>query len=102
MISLGLNGSFPGPDNGMALEISLTAEKKEKWINAIHEYLTLWVITREQLDSLIGKLSFSQTAIFGRVGRPLLSAFYQKLNARRYHSSSRAERFAPYNGGRPR
>ena len=43
------------------------------------------VITHDQLESLIGRLSFSQTSIFGRFGRPMMTQLYNKLNARRYH-----------------
>ena len=85
MTFLGVQGIFPSPTNGMTLEVSLPADKKQKWADAITRILDLGVITHDQLESLIGRLSFSQTSIFGRFGRPMLTHLYTKLNAHRYH-----------------
>ena len=85
MAFLGILGSLPCPENEMALEISPSDEKREKWGRLIKSYIELGVITREQLGSSVGKLSFPQTSIFGRFGIPLLCPLYQKLNAPKYH-----------------
>ena len=85
MTFLGIQGGFPSPANGMTLEVPLPADKKTKWVDAITRILDIGVITHDQLESLIGRLSFSQTSIFGRFGRPMMTHLYTKLNAIRYH-----------------
>ena len=85
MTFLGVQGIFPSPTNGMTLEVSLPTDKRQKWADAIARILNLGVITHDQLEPLIGRLSFSQTSIFGRFGRPMLTHLYTKLNAHRYH-----------------
>ena len=82
---LGIQGDFPSPKNGMALEVSLPEDKKTNWADPIAKILDLCVITHDQLESLIGRLSFSQTSIFGRFGRPMMTHLYTKLNTFRYH-----------------
>ena len=85
MTFLGIQGSFPSPSNGMTLEVSLPEDKKKKWVDMITQIIDLGIITHDQLESLIGRLSFSQTSIFGRFGRPMMTQLYNKLNARRFH-----------------
>ena len=81
---LGLLGKFPTPENDMTLEISLSPDKVTSWSDRIDKFLELGVITPTELDSLIGRLSFSQTSIFGRFGRPFLAHLYAKQNAPYY------------------
>ena len=50
----------------------------------IDRVLELGVVTHSQLDPLVGRLSFLQTSIFGRVGRPMIPPLYIKLNAANY------------------
>lgn len=85
MTFLGIQGGFPFPENGAALEVSLPGEKGTKWIDAVAKILDIGVVTHDQLESLIGRLSFSQTSIFGRFGRPMMTHLYTKLNAKRPH-----------------
>ena len=47
--------------------------------------MDLGVISHGELESLIGRLSFSQTSIFGRIGRSMLAPLYIKLKTRYYH-----------------
>ena len=65
----------------MLLEVSLPADKASRWVSMIDEILKLGTVTRDQLESLIGRLSFPQTSIFGRFGRPMLSPLYGLLNS---------------------
>ena len=50
----------------------------------IREFASLGRIQHKDLESLIGKLSFTQTSVFGRVGRAMMAALYQKVNAKFY------------------
>ena len=75
---LGFLGKFPIPENDMALEIALPMEKATAWSARIGRFLELGVITPTEIDSLIGRLSFSKTSVFGRFGRPFLPHLYAK------------------------
>ena len=66
---LGVGGRFPAPDYDMALSVSLTDEKKSLRAARIDEFLKAGRILRRERESLTGRLSFSQTAVFGRFGR---------------------------------
>ena len=81
---LGLEGFFPGRDNSMLLSVDLTESKKRKWAERISEFLDAGVISHQELESLNGRLSFSQTSVFGRFGRALMQPLYKKVNAACY------------------
>ena len=81
---LGLWGDFPNPDNDMLLVISLPEPKKEKRANITHEFAPKGAISHKDLEKLIGKLSFTQTSVFGRFGRALLRPLRDKLKRRPY------------------
>ena len=81
VVFLGLLGFFPNPTRDMALEIKLPQDKKDKWITAINGFLGKGTISKDQLDSLIGRLSFSQTSLFGRFGRHMMTPIHTKANA---------------------
>ena len=81
---LGLNGYFPGPGNNMSLKITLPPEKVLRWCDLLKQYIKQGAIPEKELESLIGKLSFSQTSVFGRMGRAMMSTLYQKQNAKPY------------------
>ena len=76
---------FPSPANGMALALSLSPDKVEKWTRRLKEILALWTITRQEAESLIGKLSFSQTSIFGRIGRSMMAPPHGMHNSPQFH-----------------
>ena len=78
---LGLLGKLPTPENDMALEISLPFDKVSAWTSRIGRFLEPCAITPAEMDSLIGRLSFSQTSVFGRFGRPFPAHLYDKQNA---------------------
>ena len=82
---LGLRGDFPRPDNGMTLEISLPLEKAKTWSAMIQKIIDLGVVGQKELESIIGRLSFTLTSIFGRFGRAMLAPLYAKNNAPYYH-----------------
>ena len=65
---LGLEGTFPDPPNGILPPIVLTGGKKQRWATRIGEFLSSGRIRHKESGSLTGRLSFSQTSIFGRFG----------------------------------
>ena len=84
-IFLGLAAYFPRPANGMSLAISLPREKARRWAKLIHEIITSMNMSHSTLESLIGRLSFAQTAVFGRFARAMTKPLYAKLFSPRYH-----------------
>ena len=76
---LGLRGSFPSCDNRFRLGISLPPEKATKWADLIASFIKAKSISLQQLESLIGKLSFSQTQLFAKFARTQLRPLYRKL-----------------------
>ena len=84
---LGLVGPFPDPPNGMLLSIDVTDVKKEGRASRIGEFLVIERIPHKDLESLTGRLSFSQTSIFGRFGRALIRPLYRKLYGYYYDGS---------------
>ena len=83
---LGLLGTFPCAANGSRLSISLTPEKCERRSKLITGYLQEGRIAHSFLEKLIGKLLFSQTAVFGKFARTQLRPLYVKLNRRVYNA----------------
>ena len=65
----------------MALVISLPPEKKKARGGLIERYRSEGAIPEKDLESSIGKLSFSQTPVVGRMGRATMSTLYEKQNA---------------------
>ena len=78
---LGLRGTFPSPQTDMLLSVDLTAEKKAAWASRIDDILEAGAISHGELEALTGRLSFSQTSIFGRYGRAMMQHLYRKLYA---------------------
>ena len=81
---LGLSGSFPASRNGGQLRISLLEGKRAKWPKLISAYVMEGGIPHRWLDKLIGLLSFSQAALFGKFARTQLRPMYRKLRRREY------------------
>ena len=81
---LGLEGSFPSPANGMTLSIRLPPSKAKTWTSMIERIITTGSISHKELESVIGRLSFTQTSVFGRIGRAMLSPLYIKLHTDTY------------------
>ena len=68
----------------MALTISPPHGKALKWESKLREHLLRGAVHRKELESVVGKLSFSQTSVFGRIGRAMMTALFQKQNAKYY------------------
>ena len=79
----------------MKLHISLTEEKSAQLSELIRTYRTRGPIHALELESLIGKLGFSQTCLFGKFSRTQMRYFYKKLHRRRYVSSFSARGLSP-------
>ena len=83
-VFLGLSAFFPRPSNGMSLVISLPREKARRWARMIREIIATAHISHATLESLIGRLSFAQTSVFGRFARAMLKPLYAKLFSPRF------------------
>ena len=81
---LGLLGSFPDPDGDMLLRITLPQDKIERWSKITLDHATSGRASHKDLEKLIGKLSYTQTSVFGRFGRTLLKPLHDKLKERPY------------------
>ena len=84
VIFLGLLGLFPNPRRDMTLSIILPGGKKTKWVAAIKATLGEGAVSRDLLDPLVGRLSFPQTSLFGRFGRPMMTPLHTKANTLHY------------------
>ena len=82
---LGLLGEFPSPQTDMQLRISLPPVKTSAWCDMLERLINLGVATEQELQSVVGRLSFTQTCIYGKMGRAMLSPFYEKLKTPYYH-----------------
>ena len=81
---LGLRGDFPQVESCMFLMIYLPDEKINKWANIADEVIESGTTQHKSLEKLIGKLSFPQTSIMGRFGRPVIKPLYVWVNAHPY------------------
>ena len=81
IVSLGLQGNFHGPDTDMLHRVELPDGEKDKLPDRIGDFPNAGFIARKDLDPLVGSISYSQTAIFGRFGAELTHPLYRKLNS---------------------
>ena len=84
---LGLEGLFHSPANLMKLSARLTTDKASEWIDTVKGFLERGRVGRKELESLIGKLGFSQTCLFGKFDRCQLRALYLKLHQKWFVST---------------
>ena len=84
---LGLRGCFPKPSNDMTLPIKLPSKKAAAWAMSISAHVSCGRISHADLESVIGRLSFTQTSVFGRIGRAMLSPLYVELHAKTYDAT---------------
>ena len=84
---LGLKGDFPHLASGMLLRIYLPQSKVKAWSESISDVISKGSIGHKPLESLIGKLSFTQTSIFGRFGRTPLRFLQTKLHRRPFEGT---------------
>ena len=68
----------------MKISGGLTADKATKWIDTLEIFLEKGCVVHKAIGSLIGKIGFSQTCIFGEFARYQLRAIYLKLRRRRF------------------
>ena len=57
----------------MSLSASMPDEKSLLWGARIGRFLSLGAIHHKELEWAVGRLSFAQTSVFGRVGRAMLT-----------------------------
>ena len=79
---LGLIGRFPTADNKYTLHISLPEEKRRAWAALPADFICERSVSRQELGKLTGRLSFSQTPLFGKFARTQLMPLYRKLRRR--------------------
>ena len=77
-------GGSPGRDTGMLLSIDQPESKKTLWSKRNSDFITAGWISPKESESLNGRLSFSRTSIFGRIGRGMMHPLYRKLRADYY------------------
>ena len=84
LTSLGIFGAFPSPSNDMSLTVALPREKALAWRASVEDILSAGSVVHKDLERVIGRLAFTQTSVYGRAGRAMLTVLYQKLNAHFY------------------
>ena len=67
--------------------MTLTEAKATKWAEQIKQVLKEGEIKHTEIEGLIGKLSFSQTMMFGGFARSMMKPLYRKLYAHHYSTS---------------
>ena len=72
---LGIRGDSPSPSNGMSIRISLPVDETLVWVEMLSRLASLGVSTEQELQSVVGHLSLTQTCIYGKMGRPMLPPF---------------------------
>ena len=68
----------------MSLVISLPRDKAYRCARSITTVLRGKAVSRANLEALIGRLSFAQTAVYGKFDRAMLKPLYNKLYSKRY------------------
>ena len=80
----GLRGEVPCPDNDMIIRISLPGPKKAGMADIALDVASKGAISNNDLEKVMDRLSFTQTSVFGRFGRTLLTPLRDKLKSRPY------------------
>ena len=83
---LGLMGSFPSQATNFRTGITLPREKAAARADIINAFSKARNIPFQQLEKLIGKLSFSQTQLFAKFARAQLRPLYRKLYRKVYNA----------------
>ena len=81
---LRLLGKFPSTANGMTLSISLPEDKARRRSEINSSVACNGSIPHKDLEKLVGKLSFSQTSVFGKFGRSMPKPLFGKLKSTPY------------------
>ena len=82
-------GDSPSPEKDTILHISLPKGKKGRWPQIRLDFALAESIARKDLEKLIGELPFTQTSVFGRFGRPLLTPLQGMLEIHPYAAKLR-------------
>ena len=83
---LGLGGWFPCRRNDYTHRISLPGEKRDSRAAVIRDFLRKGAISHQELEKLIGRLSFSKTLLCGKSARTHLMPLYPKLRWWEYNA----------------
>ena len=83
----GIRGDFPKPPNDMTLSIRLPKKKAAAWATSISAHVSSGRISHADLESAIGRLSATQTSVFGRIGRERIFTLYAQLHSRNYDAT---------------
>ena len=75
----------PSPANFAKLSARLTHEKAPKWIDTLKLRLRQGHVGHNDMESIIGKLGFPQTFLFGMFARCQMRALYLKLRRKWYN-----------------
>ena len=68
----------------MNLQVMIPEEKAEKWALIIRNIIKQRTVSATELESLIGKLGFSPTQLFGKFPRAMFRDLYRKSNRKSY------------------
>ena len=80
----GIRGTFPRPEDGMARAIKLPPSNAKTSTATLERIIETRPIARKDLESVIGRLSFTRTSVFGRIGRSMRAPLYKKLHMGKY------------------
>ena len=86
-----LLGSFPSKENGAVLPICMPDEKSRALAALIRSYLAQNRLSYQEIEKLIGRLSFSQTLLFGKFARTQLRPLYTKMRRKYFCASLSAQ-----------
>ena len=87
----GLLGTYSAKEADFVLRNCLQAEKEKARPAPVLSYLVQGWISSHRLEKLVGRLTFSQTSLFGKFARAHLRPLYRKLYRRVYNSALSAE-----------
>ena len=83
----------------MKLSISLPATKTRAWIDILELLIALGVSAEQELQGVVGRLSFAQTCVYCKTGRATIDQSYGKLKSHTYHPSWPNESPTRFGGG---
>ena len=76
--------------NNFWIRISLRREKRGGRVSLLRDYRPNVSVTHQELERLTGRLSLSQTLLFGKFDRAKMRPLYQKLQRRVYNAELKA------------
>ena len=100
VVFLGINGSSPRHTNNMTIRIALPRGKKKNWAMILTRIIDAGAAKLAEIKSIIGRLSVTQTSIFGRIGKAMMAPYipnYAPRHTVRYSNPTNQQRL---DGGR--